>query len=158
MASRRPIYTFHLTRLCYWVKWTKYICCFMRATHAINNIYKLIPYSIRLPRRVAGWVNYSRQWTESSDEHYVSDLGLLKADAHWYENKWCSDLNPRPMDPKASELPKIPQCPTSTVVQCRADGGNQALPDGKLFSPGLVANAGHGVLEYRSSDVVVSES
>jgi len=29
-------------RLCYWVKWKKYICCFMRVTHAINNIYKLI--------------------------------------------------------------------------------------------------------------------
>jgi len=34
-----------VNRLCYWVKWKKYICCFicfMRLTHAINNIYKLI--------------------------------------------------------------------------------------------------------------------
>jgi len=33
-----------VNRLCYWVKWKKYICCFMRATHAINNIYKLISF------------------------------------------------------------------------------------------------------------------
>jgi len=38
-------------------------------------------YSIRLPQRVASWVNYSRQRSESSSEHYVSDLSLLKADA-----------------------------------------------------------------------------
>jgi len=42
MASRRHIYTLQLTRLCYWVKWKQYICCFMRATHVIYNIYKLI--------------------------------------------------------------------------------------------------------------------
>jgi len=36
----------HEKSLCYWVKWNKYICCFMRATHAINNIYKLISFWI----------------------------------------------------------------------------------------------------------------
>jgi len=38
-------------------------------------------YSIRTPRRVASWVNYSCRWTESSSEHFASNLSLLKADA-----------------------------------------------------------------------------
>jgi len=41
-------------------------------------------YSIRLPHRVASWVNYNSQRTESSGEHFASDLSLLKADA------WCT--------------------------------------------------------------------
>jgi len=53
-------------------------------------------HSIRLPRRVASWVNYSRQRTESVSEHYASDLSLLKADA-LCENKRYSDSNPWPM-------------------------------------------------------------
>jgi len=40
-------------------------------------------YSIRLPRRLASWVNYSSRRTESSSEHFASDLSLLKADAPW---------------------------------------------------------------------------
>jgi len=42
MASHRPIYTFQLTGYATESNENKYICCFMRATHAINNIYKLI--------------------------------------------------------------------------------------------------------------------
>jgi len=30
--------------ICYWVKLKNYICCFMRVTHALNNIYKLISF------------------------------------------------------------------------------------------------------------------
>jgi len=41
MESRRPIIYIPVNWLSYWVKWKKYICCFMRATHVINNIYKL---------------------------------------------------------------------------------------------------------------------
>jgi len=59
-------------------------------------------YSVRLPRRVASWVNYSSRRTESSNEHFVSHLSLLKADELWCESKRCSDWNPWPMDPKAS--------------------------------------------------------
>jgi len=66
-------------------------------------------YSIRLPRRVASWVNYSSWRTESSSEHLASDLSLLKADAPWCENTRCLDSNPWPMDPKASVLPTTPQ-------------------------------------------------
>jgi len=33
-----------VNRLWYWVKRTKFICCFMRVAHAINNIYKLISF------------------------------------------------------------------------------------------------------------------
>jgi len=51
-------------------------------------------YSIRHPRRVASWVNYSSRQTVSYSEHFVSDQGLLKADALWCENKRCSDSNP----------------------------------------------------------------
>jgi len=51
-------------------------------------------YSIRLPWRVASWVNYSSRLTESSSEHFASVLSLLKADALWCENKRCSDSNP----------------------------------------------------------------
>ena len=36
-----------------------------------------------------------------------------------------------------------------TVVQWRVDNGKQALPDGRLPSPGLVTNGGHGVTELR---------
>ena len=36
-----------------------------------------------------------------------------------------------------------------TVVQYRVDSGMQALPDGKLFSPGLVTNGGRGVTKLR---------
>jgi len=70
-------------------------------------------YLIRLPRRVASWVNYSSRRTESSSEHFISDLSLLKADALWCENKRCSDSNPWPMDPKASVLPTTSQRLTS---------------------------------------------
>jgi len=41
MASRRPIYTFQLTGYATESNEKKYICCFMRVTHAINNIYNL---------------------------------------------------------------------------------------------------------------------
>jgi len=44
MASRRPIYTFQLTGYPTESNEKKYICCFMRANHAINNIYKLISF------------------------------------------------------------------------------------------------------------------
>jgi len=50
-------------------------------------------YSIRLPLRVASWVNYSKQRTESPSERYSCYLSLLKADALWCENKRCSDSN-----------------------------------------------------------------
>jgi len=40
MESRRPIFTFQLT--CYATESNAKKCCFMRATHAIYNIYKLI--------------------------------------------------------------------------------------------------------------------
>jgi len=39
-------------------------------------------YSIRLPRGVAILANYSRHRTESSSEHYASDLSLHMADAY----------------------------------------------------------------------------
>jgi len=42
MASRRPIYTFQLTDYATDSNENKYVGCFMRVTHAINNIYKLI--------------------------------------------------------------------------------------------------------------------
>jgi len=42
-------------------------------------------YSIRLPHGVASWVNYRSRQTESSSEHFASDLSLLKADAEWCE-------------------------------------------------------------------------
>jgi len=58
---------------------------------------------------VASWVNYSSRRTESSSEHFDSDLSFLKADALWCENKQCSDSNPWPIDPKASVLPTTPQ-------------------------------------------------
>jgi len=50
-------------------------------------------------RRVASWSSklYSRQRTESSSEHYGSDLSLLKTDALWCENKRGSDSNPWPI-------------------------------------------------------------
>jgi len=38
-------------------------------------------YSIRPPRKVASRVNCSSRRNESSSEHFVSDLSLLKADA-----------------------------------------------------------------------------
>jgi len=43
---RIPDRNLTVNRLCNWVKWKKYICCFMRATYAINNIYKLISFLI----------------------------------------------------------------------------------------------------------------
>jgi len=46
------------------------------------------------PKSIASWVNYSRQWTESSSEHYVNDPNLLEADTIWCENKRYSDSNP----------------------------------------------------------------
>jgi len=70
-------------------------------------------YSIRPPRRVASWVNYSSRQTETSSEHFASDLSLLKADVPWCENKRCSGSNPWPMDPKASVLSTTPQRPTN---------------------------------------------
>jgi len=75
-------------------------------------------YSIRLPRRVASCVNYSSRWTESSSEHFASDLSLLKADALWCENQRCSDSNPWPMDPKACVLPTTPQRLTNVCRVC----------------------------------------
>jgi len=69
-------------------------------------------WSIRRPRRVASWVNYSSRRTESSSQHFASDLSLLKANAPWWENKRCSDSNTWPMDPEASVLPTKPQRPT----------------------------------------------
>jgi len=56
--------------------------------------------------------DYSSRRTESSSEHFASDLSLLKSDALWCENKRHSDSNPWPMDPKASVLPTTPQLPT----------------------------------------------
>jgi len=44
MASRRPIYVFQLTGYATESNETKFICCFLRATHTINNIYKLISF------------------------------------------------------------------------------------------------------------------
>jgi len=50
MASRRPIYTFQLTGCATESNENTFyyfiilLCCFMRATHAINNIYKLISF------------------------------------------------------------------------------------------------------------------
>jgi len=34
------------------------------------------------PEGSYSWVNYSSRRTESSSEHFASDLSLLKADAH----------------------------------------------------------------------------
>jgi len=44
MASRRLKYTFQLTGYATESNEKNYICCFMRVTHAINNIYKLISF------------------------------------------------------------------------------------------------------------------
>jgi len=44
MASRRPIYTCQLTGYATESNKKKYICCFMRVTRAINNIYKLVSF------------------------------------------------------------------------------------------------------------------
>jgi len=65
------------------------------------------------PEGIASWVNYSSPRTESSTEHFASDLSLLKADTPWCESKRCSDSNPWPMDPKASVLFTTPQRPTN---------------------------------------------
>jgi len=43
MAYRRPIYTCQLKGYATESN-EKYVCCFMRVTHAINNIYKLISF------------------------------------------------------------------------------------------------------------------
>jgi len=66
------------------------------------------------PEGSYSWVNYSSRVsrrTESSSEHFASDLSLLKADELWCENKRCSDSNPWPMDTKASVLSTTPQRP-----------------------------------------------
>ena len=44
------------------------------------------------------------------------------------------------------------------MVQFRADSEKQALPDGTLFSPGLVTNGGHGATELRGRTFVSSIS
>jgi len=44
MASRSPIYACQLTGYATESNEKKHICCFMRVTHAINNIYKLISF------------------------------------------------------------------------------------------------------------------
>jgi len=44
MASRRPIYTFQLTGYATESNEKKIYLLFMRVTHAINNIYKLISF------------------------------------------------------------------------------------------------------------------
>jgi len=44
MAYFRPIYTFQLTGYATESNEKKYICFFMRVTHAINNIYKLLSF------------------------------------------------------------------------------------------------------------------
>jgi len=48
MASRRLIYAIQLTGYATESHEKKYVCCFMRATHAINNIYKLISFQINI--------------------------------------------------------------------------------------------------------------
>ena len=40
------------------------------------------------------------------------------------------------------------------MAQFRADSEKQALPGGTLFSPGLVANGGHGATESRDRTFV----
>jgi len=42
LASRSPIYTFQLTGYATESNEKKYICCFIRATHVINNIFKMM--------------------------------------------------------------------------------------------------------------------
>jgi hypothetical protein len=42
-------------------------------------------------------------------------------------------------------------------VQYRVYSGKQALPDGKLFSPELVTNGGHGVTRSRDRTSVRSK-
>jgi len=82
--------------------------------------------SIRHPRRVASWVNYSSRRTESSSEHFASDLSLLKADALWCENRRCSDSNPWPMNPKASVHPLhqgAQRSIRSSFLRCPRNGG-----------------------------------
>jgi len=43
-------------------------------------------------QKFSSWVNYNNRRTESSSEHFASDLSLLKADELWYENKRCLDF------------------------------------------------------------------
>jgi len=69
------------------------LCCINSAAVQLVRCY-----SFRPPRRVASWVNYNSRRTESSSEHFASDLRLLKADvlkadAQWCENRRCSDSN-----------------------------------------------------------------
>jgi len=61
-------------------------------------------------------VNYSSRRTESSSEHFASDLSLLKADALWCENKWCLESNPWPMNPKVRVLLTTPWRPKVTEM------------------------------------------
>jgi len=56
-------------------------CCVNHAALPLVRCYSICP-----PRRVASWVNYSSRPTESSSEHFASDLSLLKADAPWCES------------------------------------------------------------------------
>jgi len=44
------------------------------------------------------------------------------------------------------------------MVQFRADSEKQALPDGTLFSLGLVTNGGHEAAELRGRTIVPSIS
>jgi len=49
------------------------------------------------------------EWTTTSNELSITPVisvvfSDLKVDALWRENKWCSDSNPWPMDPKASVI------------------------------------------------------
>jgi len=62
---------------------------------------------------IASWVNYSRQRTESSSEHFASDLSLLKADAPWCDG--FEQITYGSEFPKASVLPTTPQHPTISL-------------------------------------------
>jgi len=67
------------------------------------------------PRRVASRVNYSRKRTESSSEHYVSDLSFVNADAYGVKINSAIGLKPTiyGSESECATLPTIPQRPMS---------------------------------------------
>jgi len=62
-------------------KMKQYICCFMRATPAMNNIYKLITLEINLFKN-----SLDRHWcTQELFYDYVSELGLSGVGNHSFD-------------------------------------------------------------------------
>jgi len=81
----------------------------LQASHFHLNVWYIAEHSF------VAYRDSLHKISESSSEHFASDLNFPKADTPWCENKRCSDSNLWPLDPKASVLPTIPQRPTTTL-------------------------------------------